>query len=71
MSKEWDRCDHCRGTSKCDCGMCRVYIGSGYEKFTSGPCTVCGGEGGRYIDADTGRPINDYSSGSSHDERRR
>ena len=48
MSRTWDRCEHCRGKTKCDCGDCRVYIGSGYDNYTEGICTVCGGTGGQY-----------------------
>ncbi len=29
MAKEWNRCSHCEGRTRCDCGDCRVFWGQG------------------------------------------
>ncbi|NQU84027.1 MAG: hypothetical protein HQ536_04945 [Parcubacteria group bacterium] len=71
MSAKWDQCVHCSGRSKCSCGSCRIYLGNGYDKWTDGTCTVCDGEGGRYIDRETGHPEDSYGYGNNSGGGRR
>jgi len=43
------KCEHCRGTGKCDCGSCGVDHGDtwsdGSVKLMEGKCTSCQGKG--------------------------
>lgn len=70
----WDKCFHCDGNGKCDCGSCRVFLGEGYDNYVKGSCTTCGGEGGTWRYKDDGTKVDEGSSyyrSSSSDERRR
>jgi len=71
MGKKWDRCEHCNGNTKCDCGECRVYIGEGYSSFTKGICIVCGGQGGQYINENTGLPYDSSDNYPDYDQGRK
>jgi hypothetical protein len=49
----WERCEHCMGSTVCTCEECRVYYGPGFiyvnrDKYSKGPCTICGGKGGKW-----------------------
>lgn len=35
MATKWHKCQHCDGRTKCDCGSCRVYIGTGYDNYVT------------------------------------
>ena len=54
----WDQCDHCKGSTRCDCGNCRVFFGHGYETWAKGPCFKCGAAGGEWRYRDTGELVD-------------
>ena len=71
MPKEWSKCSSCGGDGKCGCGSCRVIMGSNYNNWAAGFCNHCNGQGGRYVNSETGQPFHPLDNSAVTDVRRR